>query len=123
MDKIIVKGLKIFAYHGVNEEEKINGQNFILDIMIFLNIKKNVKNDDINSTVSYSKLVKFVTGEILKEKYNLIETVTEKLAEEILKEFKSIKKIKILLKKPEAPMSYDLEYAAVEITRKRSDII
>ena len=31
MDKILVRGLKIFAYHGVNEEEKIDGQNFILD--------------------------------------------------------------------------------------------
>ena len=29
MDKIIVKNLKIFAYHGVNPEEKQNGQNFV----------------------------------------------------------------------------------------------
>ena len=40
MDKIIVKGLKVFAYHGVNPEEKINGQNFILDITAYIDLTK-----------------------------------------------------------------------------------
>ena len=32
MDEIYIKGLKIFAYHGVNPEETENGQEFELDI-------------------------------------------------------------------------------------------
>ena len=40
MDKIIVKNLKIFAYHGVNPEEKENGQNFVLDIDAYVDISK-----------------------------------------------------------------------------------
>ena len=40
MDKIIIKGLKIFAYHGVNPEEKVIGQNFVLDITAYKNLKR-----------------------------------------------------------------------------------
>ncbi|MBQ8077343.1 MAG: dihydroneopterin aldolase, partial [Eubacterium sp.] len=32
MDKITIKDLKLFAYHGVNPEEKESGQNFFIDI-------------------------------------------------------------------------------------------
>ena len=53
MDKIIIKGLKLFAYHGVNPEEKENGQNFIFDITMYVKRKKNRFNDSIESTVSY----------------------------------------------------------------------
>ena len=38
MDKIIVNGLKLYAYHGVNPEEKEDGQLFILDITAFLSL-------------------------------------------------------------------------------------
>ena len=38
MDKILIRDLKIYAYHGVNEEEKINGQNFVIDIDAFVDI-------------------------------------------------------------------------------------
>ena len=40
MDKILIRDLKIFAYHGVNEEEKVNGQNFIFDIDLSVNMIK-----------------------------------------------------------------------------------
>ena len=40
MDKILIKGLKLFAYHGVNPEEKENGQDFIFDIELYVNMNK-----------------------------------------------------------------------------------
>ena len=43
MDKITVKGLKIFAFHGVNPEEKQNGQSFIIDVNYYLDLKKALK--------------------------------------------------------------------------------
>ena len=52
MDKIIVKGLKVFAYHGVNPEEKANGQNFILDITATIDLTKPCVTDKLSDTVS-----------------------------------------------------------------------
>ena len=59
MDKIIIKGLKIFAYHGVNPEEKVIGQNFVLDITAYKNLKRAGNTDNIDDTVSYAKMLKF----------------------------------------------------------------
>ena len=57
MEKIIIKGLKLFAYHGVNPEEKENGQNFILDITAELDADAAKKSDNIDDTVSYAKII------------------------------------------------------------------
>ena len=58
MDKIIIKGLKIFAYHGVNPEEKVIGQNFVLDITAYKNLKRAGNTDNIDDTVSYAIILK-----------------------------------------------------------------
>ena len=61
MDKILVRGLKIFAYHGVNAEEKIDGQNFIFDIDAFVDISVPCVSDNVDDTVSYAKIIKETT--------------------------------------------------------------
>ena len=58
MDKILVRNLKIFAYHGVNPEEKENGQNFVLDIDAFVDISVPCVTDNVEDTVSYAKIIK-----------------------------------------------------------------
>ena len=58
MDKILIKGLKLFAYHGVNPEEKENGQDFIFDIELYVNMNKACHSDNVEDTVSYAKVVK-----------------------------------------------------------------
>ncbi|MCL2513927.1 MAG: dihydroneopterin aldolase [Oscillospiraceae bacterium] len=119
MDKIIIKDLKIFAYHGVNTEEKAKGQNFEIDITTDIDLSKPCATDDINDTVSYAKIIKLASAVFTAEKYNLLEKAAEAVAEAVLSEFEAIKKVKILLKKPEAPIQADFSYAAVEIARKR----
>ena len=57
MDKILIKGLKLFAYHGVNPEEKEQGQNFIFDIAISVDISKACFSDNVNDTVRDRKSV------------------------------------------------------------------
>lgn len=120
MDKIIINGLKIFGYHGVNSEEKKEGQNFILDVTILKDLKKPGITDDLNDTVSYSKVIKTISKVFNEEKYDLIERAAQKVAESILHCY-DVEEVKVLLKKPEAPMKADFNYVAVEITRKRCD--
>ena len=115
MDKILIRDLKIFAYHGVNEEEKINGQNFVFDIDLFVNMTKACYSDDVNDTVSYAKVIKTVTKVVTEKKYNLL----EKAADAILEEYSDVSKVKITLKKPEAPMKADFSYVGVKIERER----
>ncbi len=119
MDKIIVKDLKLFCYHGVNPEEKIDGQNFIFDIEADIDLSKPCVSDNVDDTVSYAKIIKTVRRVAQSEKNDLLERVAQRVADEILNEFKKIETVKILLKKPEAPIKADFSYVAVEIVRKR----
>lgn len=121
MDKIIIKGLKVFAYHGVNPEEKADGQNFILDITAYKNLKKAGETDNIDDTVSYAKILKTAVKVLNEDKYDLLEKVAQRVAQQIFLEFDSIKAVDVCLKKPEAPIKADFEYVGVEISRMRED--
>lgn len=119
MDKIIIKGLKIYAYHGVNPEEKIEGQNFILDIICEADLTQPCMSDDVNDTVSYAQIIKLVKKIFVAHKYDLIERVAQVVADSVLDGFSQVENVTVTLKKPEAPMKADFEYVAVEIKRSR----
>lgn len=121
MDKIIIKGLKVFAYHGVNPEEKADGQNFILDITAYKNLKKAGETDNVDDTVSYAKVLKTAVKVLNEDKYDLLEKVAQRVAQQIFLEFDAIKAIDVCLKKPEAPIKAEFDYVAVEISRTRED--
>ena len=120
MDKIIIKDLHIFAYHGVNPEEKENGQNFYLDIVCYADLKKAGQTDDLNHTVNYAKIVKAVTAAFTAQKYDLIERAAQAVADCILNQFETVEKVVVTLRKPEAPIKADFDYVAVEIERSRT---
>lgn len=122
MDKIIVKGLKLFAYHGVNPEEKIDGQNFILDITTEVDMTRAQTTDDVENTVSYAKIIKTARAVFTAESYDLIETAANKVCTELMKTYPSLESITLLLKKPEAPIKAEFEYVAVEKTITREQM-
>lgn len=122
MEKIIIKGLKLFAYHGVNPEEKVDGQNFILDITTELDAQKAESSDNVDNTVSYAKIIKTVRAVFTEKSYDLIETAANVVATEIMKAYPALQKVTVLLMKPEAPVKADFEYVAVEKTITREQI-
>ena len=119
MDKISIKGLRLFAYHGVNPEEKENGQTFVIDMDYYVNIARACQMDSIDDTVSYARVVKEIRNEFCENKYDLIEKAAQVVADGVLEEFPDIFKVDITLKKPEAPIKADFDYVAVTISRER----
>lgn len=119
MDKITVKNLKLFAYHGVNEEEKQNGQNFYIDLSYYLELEKPCESDSVEDTVSYAKTVKTIRRVFTERSYDLIEKAAQVVCDTLFEEFEAIKKIEITLKKPEAPVNAEFDYMAVSLTRER----
>jgi len=121
MDKIIIKGLKLFAYHGVNPEEKQNGQNFVLDAQLHVPLKAAGQSDALSDTVNYAKAVKLITAAFRVNDYDLIEKAATEVAESLLEQFPKIEQVDITLKKPEAPIKAEFEYVAVQLSRRRGD--
>lgn len=120
MDKIMIKGLRVYAYHGVNQEEKEKGQPFELDITLGVDTRAAGQSDDLAQTVNYSKVSKRVLAVMLAEKNDLLERAAARVAQSLLEEF-PIEEVTVLLKKPRAPIAADFEYVAVQITRRRED--
>lgn len=119
MDKIIISDLKIFAYHGVNEEEKLNGQNFYLDLVCDIDLSEPCRTDNIDDTVSYAKIIKAVKAVFVSEKYDLIEKAAQVTADCMLNNFSAVKAVEVTLRKPEAPVKADFGFVAVRIRRER----
>lgn len=122
MDKIIIKGLKIYAFHGVNKEEKDQGQNFIIDAVLYVDLSKAGNTDKVSDTVSYAKVTKTIIKTVNEKSYDLLEKVATRIIQQVFNEFLSIKKVDVTIKKPEAPINADFDYMAVNICKDRNDI-
>lgn len=122
VDKIIIEELEIYAYHGVAAEEKALGQMFAVSVEVSADLEAAINNDDLSCTINYSRLCADVERALLSRKYNLIEAAAMAVIKEIFGKYPAAASVRVLLKKPWAPMGRHLKYAAVEIERRREDI-
>lgn len=99
METIRIKGLEIFAYHGVNPEEKENGQKFILDIAMQADISRAAQTDDLNETVNYAAVRKTVNAVFTAQKYDLIERAAQVVCDAILENYPKVQSVTVELKK------------------------
>lgn len=117
MDKINIEQLEVFAYHGCKEEEKQNGQNFYVDATLFCDITEAGSTDELDDTVNYSKVCKYINKFMTENRFDLIEAVAEQTAMGILHEFPKIRGVEITINKPNAPIK--LPFGNVSVTAKR----
>ena len=122
MDKIYIKGLEIFAYHGVNPEEKENGQVFLLDLTLYADLAKARQTGRLEDTVNYAAVRKTVQRAFTAEKFDLIERAAQVVCEAVLAEHPKAGRVDLLLKKPEAPMNAKFDYVAVELSVERRPV-
>lgn len=119
MEKIHIKGLEIYAYHGVFHEEKEKGQPFVLDITMELDCAHACLTDELRDTVSYADVCDTVELTMLSKKCDLIEHAAQRVCDCILKGYPQVQAVNVVLKKPEAPVKQKIAYAAVELRRER----
>lgn len=116
-DKIIMSNMAFFGTHGVLEEENRLGQKFFVDADLFLNTKSAGMSDDINESVSYADVYLVIKKIVEEKEFNLLEALAETIASEVLTTFKLIEGIRVLIKKPEAPVPGIFDFFGVEIYR------
>lgn len=90
-EKIKISNLKVFSHVGVFEQEKKEGQFFVLNLEFEINDEFDLKNDNLKNTVNYCAVVEFVENFIEKSNFNLLETLAKELLKNLLLEFKLIK--------------------------------
>lgn len=117
LDVISIDELEVFAYHGVMPEENVVGQKFCVSVSMYVDTALAGRRDDIGLTINYAEVCedikKFVEGNTFK----LIEAVAQKLADMLLKKYKTVQKITVEIKKPWAPIHLPLNNVSVRIER------
>jgi len=119
MNIIHIEDLEVFAYHGVNDEEKKHGQIFLISAELRLLANFAAASDDLKDTVNYAKVCKDIAAEFQKYRFDLIEKCADVLARSLLEKYEKLESAKILIKKPYAPISAKVEYVAFQTERAR----
>lgn len=117
MDRIIIKDLETFGYHGVFEEEAFLGQKFIVSAVLFLNTRKAGKSDVLKDSLDYGVACQMIKKIVKTERYQLIERLAEEIAEQLLLSFTLLQSVEITVKKPWAPVLVSMDTVAVNIKR------
>ena len=116
-DEIRIDNLEVFAYHGVAQFEKINGQPFFVNAILYTDIRPAGLQDDISLSTNYGEICHFINNWMKDNMYDLIETVAESLAEQLLLNFGSISELVLEIRKPKAPVGLPFESVSVRIRR------
>ena len=114
-----IENLEVYAYHGLNPEEQELGQRFLFNIYMQIlgdqAVESEPGSEDIEQTVNYSKVSKFVCAWNREHKCELIETAAASVCREILLNFDTVYAVTVEIKKPHAPIrEMHFDYVSVE---------
>ena len=116
LDQITITGLRANAHHGVFDDERRNGQLFIVDVTVSLDFSKAAASDDLGLTIHYGELAEEVIAAVESDPVDLIETVAERVAAVVLAH-RAAQRVTVTLHKPEAPIAVPFDDVSVTITR------
>ncbi len=119
MDKISLRGLRVFARHGVYDAERREGQEFVIDAVLWLDTRPAAATDDLARTVDYGALTDRLAAAAGDPPVQLIETLAQRLAATCLSE-PTVEEVEITVHKPHAPLAHTFDDVAVTIRRART---
>jgi len=118
--KITITGLRVFAHHGVFDFERQNGQDFYIDVTIWIDGDKAAFTDDLNNTAHYGDLAKGLVELTKNDPVDLLETLAQRLLDYALNfGGGKVLKAKITVHKPGAPIPYEFEDVSITVKAKR----
>ncbi|HEX5541105.1 MAG TPA: dihydroneopterin aldolase [Micromonospora sp.] len=117
-DLIVLTGLRARGRHGVYDFERAQGQDFVVDVTLELDLGPAARSDDVQDTVHYGDLAEQLVAIVTGEPVNLIETLAERLATACLADDR-VAAATVTVHKPQAPIPHDFADVAVTIHRRR----
>jgi dihydroneopterin aldolase len=118
MDKVFLKQMSFYGYHGVFPEENRLGQRFLVDVEMVADLQEAGQTDDLRKTIDYSKIYEMVKTEVEGKPYRLLETLAERIAQRILSH-ELVQEVRVRVTKPEPPIPGHLAAVGVEINRRK----
>ena len=117
-DRIELRGLKVRGNHGVFDHERRDGQDFVVDITLWIDLAAAAASDDLADTYDYGTLAQRAAEIVAGPARNLIETVAAEIAEDAMADAR-VHAVEVTLHKPQAPIPLDFSDVAVVARRSR----
>lgn len=114
-DRLVLKNMVFYGYHGAFAAEKELGQRFEVDVELHLDFKSAAA--DLELSVNYVEVYTLVKEIVEEREFNLLETLAETIAGEILSAY-SVEEVVVRVRKPFPPSGGILDHVEVEISRK-----
>lgn len=117
LDRISIAGLRVRGRHGVFEHERLTGQDFVIDAVLWLDTAAAAAADDLSLTADYGAIADRLAAIVGGEPVALIETLADRLAIACLAD-PAVQEAEVTVHKPQAPVSQQVTDIAVTIRRK-----
>lgn len=120
-DEITLTGIRAFGYHGVYEQERREGQEFVADVVLHLSLRDAAASDDVADTVHYGEFAEQVAGVLAGAPADLLETVAQRIAD-IALGYPIVDAVTATVHKPQAPIAVPFGDVSVTVRRRREEL-
>ena len=117
-DRVVLRGIRAQGRHGWYEHEQRDGQLFVVDVVLHLDLAPAAASDDVGDTVHYGELAQQVVAAIEGEPVDLVETLAQRVVDLALA-YPRVEEVEVTVHKPEAPVGVPFEDVAVTLRRGR----
>ena len=116
-DEIRIEGLEVYAHHGVYPEETKNGQYFYVNAILYINMRRAGREDNLERTINYGTVCHFITDWMQENTCLLLEAVAERLSQALLLEYGPLAALELEIQNPHAPISLPFGNVSVKVRR------
>jgi dihydroneopterin aldolase len=113
----MITGIECYGHHGVFEHERRDGQDFVVDITVWIDLATAAATDDLADTLDYGTLARRAADIVAGPPRKLIETVAGAIADDVMAD-ERVHAVEVVVHKPSAPIP--LTFADVAVTARRS---
>ena len=119
-DRILLQGISARGHHGVLDFEKTDGQDFIVDVALEVDLRRPGRSDLLAHTVDYSEVAADVVALVTGPSLDLIETLADRIAMAALKR-PLVQAVRVTVHKPQAPVGVPFDDVRVQVERQRDE--
>ncbi len=118
-DRILLANMRFDGRHGVHDWERQAPQPFEVDVELVADLRRAGKSDDLDKTIDYGRVFELVKEIVEARTFLLLEAIAETIAASVLDRYSLVESIVVRVRKPKVRLAGSLDYAGVEIERRR----
>ena len=120
-DRIRIEGIEFHGFHGVPAAEREIGHRYRVDVEMELDLRPAALSDDVERTVDYGAAARAVVEEGTGPSVRLVETLAERIAARLLRDYPLIQSVELRVAKLQPPVSVNFQASVIWIRRGRGD--